>query len=109
MSTGSATGRYSGVDLWWAVDLKEIVSINRVVIYLSNYAFKNGYYKEIKVQTKKKDSDTYTLCHHIREFKTLQNTVFCDESTEGRFVQLVGILHPRGDIFYLVEVEVYEV
>ena len=99
---------YSGTvnRYWWYVDLQEVVNINRVIVYLSKYAFRRGYYKEIKVQTKKMESDVYSECHRII-VKNTENTILCDVPTQGRFVRVVGLVK-FGEPFYLTEVEVYK-
>ena len=92
--------------------LWQVVKINQIIIYLSDYALAQGYYKEIIIQTRIEETGAYNDCHHMRAIKKTGNThyikieILCDVPAEARFVRVVGLT--GGKPFYLKEVEVYK-
>ena len=100
-STRCATGK-NGPYQWWSVDLKEVVSIEKVVLHLSSSAFYQGRYTRLNISATTDVNDIWTQCNSIPNPSTLVISLTCVDETLARHVKVL-----QDEQLFLVEVEVY--
>ena len=72
---------------WWHTEFKHTVTIERILIKFLWYYMKN--YKNLKVETRIKDNDSWTLCNapHTLEENSI---VHCNQRTSAKYLKLSG-------------------
>ena len=89
---------------WWEVDMQQLVVIDSIVLHLDARALEKGYYGNVFIKTRAKDTDSLVLCTKVGVPRTVINTLECGDITIARYLR---VTNENGDSFALFEVAVY--
>ena len=91
-----------GQDNWWKAELKEVVQIEKIVLWLYNWALGEGYYGTLKLETRLHDSDDWKLCSSHFIVKTVED-IPCEHDSDVKFLRITS---GKTDALYMYEIEV---
>ena len=93
----------TGIPQWWMVDMHNVTTIDRIVIYFWPYAFSKKFYESVSINTRVNEGGQWSLCVDISSPANEVMTYMCYKKTNARYVKILN----QNKVLYLAEVEVY--
>lgn len=107
LSTSSVT-RSGGSSQWWSAVLVDVSRIERILVYVSSWAFNRRKFNRFKVETKRNTDEKWTVCkdEYKMEAPYYPHIVQCSSPTIAKYIRLSVA---GGGTLYLREVKVWGV